>query len=142
MKTVLIIDDDLGFAFWLGRALQDAGHEALPAKGFSEASAILSELKTEIDLLIVNSSLAGAADFVNALRRSRANVKSLAVLSNEDRSVEQIRDADVTARKPLQPDGAAETVWLQMIEQALSRRSGAERTGNGHSGNSKAQRAG
>lgn len=142
MKTVLIIDDDLGFIFWLGRALQDAGYEALPARGFSEASVILRELNTEIDLLTVNSSLAGAADFVNALRRSRAKVKILAVLNNEARLGEQIRDADVTARKPLQPDGAAETVWLQMVEQALSRRNGAEQNGNGRSGDSEAQRAG
>ena len=32
MVTVLIIDNDLGFIFWLGQILNDVGYAALPAK--------------------------------------------------------------------------------------------------------------
>ncbi|HKE24889.1 MAG TPA: hypothetical protein VKB88_21150 [Bryobacteraceae bacterium] len=45
MKAVLIIDGDLGFVFWLGKLLADAGYQALPAKGFSEANALLDEMQ-------------------------------------------------------------------------------------------------
>ena len=41
MRTILIVDSDLGFVFWLGRALHDAGYEALPAKDVPEATAII-----------------------------------------------------------------------------------------------------
>ena len=126
MKTIVIIDDDLGFVFWLGRVLGDAGYQVLPAKGFSEASALLSELNTEIDLLIANPSLAGAVDFVNALRRSRPNAKILAVLSEKDQEAGQIQNADITARKPLQADAAAATLWLKMVEQVLERQGGGD----------------
>ena len=41
MRSILIVDSDLGFVFWLGRALHDAGYEALPAKDVPEATAII-----------------------------------------------------------------------------------------------------
>jgi DNA-binding response OmpR family regulator len=119
MKNVLIVDADLGFVFWLGRVLADAGYQALPAKGFSEASALLSELKAEIDVLILNTSLPGAADFVKAFRRSRPNTNILAAFSNKSESESQTQIADIVARKPLQLDGAAGTVWVGMVKQAL-----------------------
>lgn len=119
MKTVLIVDEDLGFVFWLGRVLTDAGYQAVPAKGFSEAEALLNELNLEVDLLVVNSSLSSEAGFVDALRRSRANLKILAVLGENTESDSPMRNADIMARKPLRADRAAAALWVRMVEQAL-----------------------
>ena len=119
MKTVFIIDADLGFVFWLGQALQDSGYQVLPAKSFPEAAAVITELKAEIDLLIVNPFLAGAAAFVDALRSSRPNLKVLAVLGENDPQVSQIPSPDATVRKPLQADRIASGVWVGMVEQLL-----------------------
>lgn len=147
MKTVLIIDRDLGFVFWLGRVLGNAGHQVLPAKGFSEASTLLSELNTEIDLLIVNPSLAEAADFVNKLRRSWPNAGILAALGGKDQQAGQIRNVGIIARRPLRLDAAAANVWLRMVEQVLDRQGSADREGNkvrcrGSSGKCVGRRAG
>jgi DNA-binding response OmpR family regulator len=120
-KVVLIIDTDLGFVFWLGRVLGDAGHQVLPAKGLSEASSLLHELNTEVHLLIVNPSLPGAADFAKGLRRSWPNAKLLVALSDNDPQGGQIQAADIIVRKPLQPDTAAAALWLKMVEQVLDR---------------------
>jgi DNA-binding response OmpR family regulator len=120
MKTVLIIDSDLGFVFWLGKLLGDAGYQALPAKGVSEARALLGELNTEIDLLIVNPSLPGAPDFVSALRRSYPNSKVLTALGEKDQSADRVQISDVTARKPLVQDPGASTLWLRMVGHVLS----------------------
>jgi DNA-binding NarL/FixJ family response regulator len=128
MKTILIIDDDLGFVFWLGPVLAHAGYEVLPAKGFSDASTLLSELNAKIDLLIVNPSLPGVADFVSALRRSRPNAKILFALDN-DQPAGPIQNADIIARKLLQQDAAAATLWLRVVEQALGQQGSADREG-------------
>jgi len=128
MKTILIIDDDLGFVFWLGRVLAHGGYEVLPAKGFSDASTLLSDLNAEVDLLIVNPSLPGAADFVNALRRSRPNAKIVFAL-DDDQPAGQIQNADIIARKLLPEDAAAATLWLRVVEQALGRQGSADREG-------------
>jgi hypothetical protein len=37
-KTVLIVDEDLGFVFWLGRLLTETGYQAWPARSGVEAA--------------------------------------------------------------------------------------------------------
>ena len=119
MKTVLIIDSDLGFVFWLGRILQGAGCEVIPVKGFAEASVLLSELNTGVDLLIVDSRLAGVVDFADEQRRSRPNLKILVAIGDKDTPAGQIQPADVIARKPPHLDDTAASLWLRMVEHAL-----------------------
>ncbi|HKE28100.1 MAG TPA: response regulator [Bryobacteraceae bacterium] len=119
MKTVLIIDSDLGFVFWLGRILQGAGCEVIPAKSSAEASVLLSELSTGVDLLIVDSRLAGVVAFADEQRRSRPKVKILVAISDKDTSAGQIQLADVIARKPPHLDDTAASLWLGMVEHAF-----------------------
>lgn len=118
---VLIIDTDLGFVFWLGRVLGEAGHQVLPAKGLPEASELLDELNPEIHLVVVSPSLPGAADFANGLRRSWPDAKILVALNDGEPQRSQIQSADIIVRKPLQPDTAAADLWLKIVEQALDR---------------------
>ena len=70
MKTVLIIENDLGWVFWLGQALDEIGYQALPAKDVADAISLLRELKSNIDVLIVNPTLKGVVPFIERLRRS------------------------------------------------------------------------
>jgi len=121
MRAVLIIDPDLGFVFWLGRLLAGAGCQALPAKGFSEASALLDELHMRIDLLVVSSLLTGSAEFAETLRRSHPNLKVLLVLDEKERSPGQFQNADAILRKPVQPDRIADALWLRIVEHVLIR---------------------
>lgn len=122
MKTVLIIDTDLGFVFWLGQALLEGGYNALPAKGVPEAKALLSELEAETDLLIVNPCLAGAADLIDALRASNVELKVLALRGEQDLSAAKIPCPDASIRKPLRPDRIASSLWLRTVEQLLARK--------------------
>ena len=78
MVTVLIIDNDLGFVFWLGQILNEAGYAALPAKSASEAVDLMSGNNIEPDLLIINPSLPGVARLVAGLRRFRPGLKVIA----------------------------------------------------------------
>jgi hypothetical protein len=69
MVTVVIIHNDVGFTFWLGQILNEAGYSALPAKSASEAVDLMSENNIEPDLLTINPSLLGV---VKAGRRAAA----------------------------------------------------------------------
>jgi hypothetical protein len=46
-------------------------------------------------------------------------VRILAALSNEDQPADQIQDAGIVIRKPLQPDADAGSSWLKIIAHAL-----------------------
>jgi len=74
VATILILNDDLGFALWLGQALSASNCEALPATNVSEAEALIGHFKLDIDLVIVNPMVPGAVDFTRALRREQGHL--------------------------------------------------------------------
>jgi ActR/RegA family two-component response regulator len=63
--TVLILDDDLGFCMWLGRALNVAGIRTVPACRSEDALEIAADPSYRIDLLIVNPQIEGCRDVLD-----------------------------------------------------------------------------
>ncbi len=116
MKVVLIIDNDLGFVVWLGQTLDHGGYEALPAKGTSDAMSVLSELKRQVDLLIVNPALPGITQFIERLRQSRKQLKVIAVSADEEPA---LPGSDAVRRKPAVVDEAARREWLEFVQGTI-----------------------
>lgn len=81
-KTVLLVDRDLGYLFWLGAALDDAGYITLPAKGATEAALLIMQLDLQVDVLIIDLTLPGAEELIKGLYRSRPNLKVVAPVSD------------------------------------------------------------
>jgi DNA-binding NtrC family response regulator len=80
MKNILIVDDDLGFIFWLGTALIAAGYRAWPASSSSEAISFVGRKPaTRLDLLIVNASLPGVSKLIAHLHRTQVHLNVMAV---------------------------------------------------------------
>jgi hypothetical protein len=82
-KVILIIDRDLGFVFRLGRTLESAGHEVLPARSVSDARRLLSEFHLPIDLVVVHRSTPGAYCLVERLRRSQRQINVIGLWGDE-----------------------------------------------------------
>jgi len=118
MVTVLIIDNDLGFIFWLGQILNDVGYAALPAKSASEAVHLMSENNIEADLLIINPSLSGVVRLAEELRRSRPGIKVVASTSVEDQTCD-LPGVDHFLLKPVRADEALRQIWLETIRRLL-----------------------
>jgi len=117
LPTVLIVDDDPGFLFWLGALLRELGYRSFPALNVPEALACARNLKIEVDLLIVNPRQAGAADFIYALRRSQGTVKVLAL---SDRPAVDLPIVDASLGKPDQFDQDTEIRWRYAVERLLA----------------------
>src|ERR1700730_7829943 len=79
MKNILIVENDLGFIFWLGGALVSADYQPWPACGVSDAIDLVGKATIPIDLLIVNPSLPEVSKLMAVLRRSQADLKVMAV---------------------------------------------------------------
>ena len=88
MQTILIVDNDLGFVFWLGQALRQGGYEVFPARAVADALTLISEFLLALDLLIINLSLPEAPKFVRALLRGREHVKVIALTRETEPSPE------------------------------------------------------
>ena len=78
--TILILDDDLGFAMWLGRALNDAGFRALPANTSQDAAAIAAQVQPPgIQVLIANLALAGSRELAQKLSSENRAMKLISI---------------------------------------------------------------
>jgi DNA-binding response OmpR family regulator len=120
VKTVLLVDADLGFIFWLGKALDRAGYDALPARSVADARVLLHELNPTIDLVILNPALADAASFVEKLRQSDIHLKFIALLDHPADEVKDLPGIDAVQCKPETIDELTGPEWLQFIQGVLS----------------------
>ena len=79
MKNILIVENDLGFIFWLGAALAAAEYQPWPACSVSDAMKLVERATLPIDLLIIDPSAQGVSKLVAFLRRSRPELKLMAL---------------------------------------------------------------
>ena len=132
-KTILILDTDLGFVFWLGEILTQAGYRAVPAQSIKEATSLMRRLKTLADLLIVSPAVHGAAEWM----QSRGNPLLRPVIAAVEDPVDgrvALMGARAVCRKPEfgRPDADAvseagadralrrvELEWLATVQQVL-----------------------
>ena len=78
--AVLILDDDLGFAMWLGRALHEAGLAAFPATTVQEALAIAANIAPgKIHGVVANLALVGARELIEQLAARNKLLKVVAI---------------------------------------------------------------
>ena len=120
IRTILIIDPELGFVFWLGQALDKAGYQALPAKNCEDAGELLKLLKVEIHLLIIGHAVAGARVFAETLRQSQGHLKVIAVVGDEDEPAASFPEANASRVMLSGIDETSETEWLATIDDVFS----------------------
>ena len=119
MKNILIVDNDLGFIFWLGAALMGAGYQAWPASSLSEAISVTSRKPLiRLDLLIVNGSLRGASEVIAHIRRTQSQLQVMA-LGPQGKTLHGV--------KPWQPtpglsEDLARQEWVQAVKQMSGKR--------------------
>jgi two-component SAPR family response regulator len=115
--VVLIVDEDLGFIFWLGDILDEAGCESIPALNSQQAISLVRELKTEIDLLIVNPTLAGVTDMIQIMNSEQHPFQ---IVSTADKTLNCADNAEATLERPvLEP--ILRQKWLQEVRKTLRR---------------------
>ena len=115
MEKVLILDDDLGFVFWLGHLLDDTGYSALPAKSVPDAALLLRQLDTSVDVLVINTALPGGLDFMADLHRSQPGIRVIGIV-NEPLGATRHPEIDAVHSRPSILNEAAKVEWLQCVE--------------------------
>src|ERR1700694_1206042 len=78
-NTLLIVDNDVGFLWWLGEIFKEAGYRAVPALNCRQALAAVKKFQIQPDLLVVNPALTGVARLVTSLERANHDVKIVVI---------------------------------------------------------------
>jgi DNA-binding response OmpR family regulator len=119
-NTILIVDSDLGSVFWLGQTLDAGGYEALPAKNVPDAESLIAESHSLIDLLIVRTSIPGVACFVEQLRESRGDLKTIGLLDENEGPSSLELQVEGWLVKPLLTTEMAKLEYLELIGEVLA----------------------
>src|SRR5690348_12095073 len=100
VKTILILDDNLGFVCWLGKTLADAGYQAVPATQITEALTLIASSDLTIGVLIVNPAAQGAKEFIETLRGDRDDLRVIAAVEDPAAEHVTVTEVDGVGRKP------------------------------------------
>jgi ActR/RegA family two-component response regulator len=121
LKTVLILDDDLGFVFWLGHVLDAAAYSTLPAKSVPDAALLVTQLGLTVDVLAINLALAEGLDFIAAMHRSQKDMRVIGILNDPANAI-NIPGVNSVHLKPSIRNEEAKIEWLQYIQSVLANR--------------------
>jgi DNA-binding response OmpR family regulator len=113
---VLILDDDLGFTMWLGRALNAAGIRTFPACRGSEALAIISAGGfPKVDLVIANLQVEGCRQVLERLGSQHGGFKLISIGAAGKRAV------DAKLRRPRGKTPPSPERYVRTVREALGR---------------------
>lgn len=121
MATILILDDDLGFVFWLGQTLASPEFRPFPAPSVAEAKKLMPMLPAGLDILIVNPELDGALAFARNLRKGQRELRLIAALAYPPASSQAPSDFDAARNKPNERDEAEQSAWQHLVRRVFSR---------------------
>ena len=124
MRTVLVVDDDPAFATETSQMLTDAGYNVLQAQDGTRATRLLDQLRSTIDLAIVDLALPDINGFelIGALARRPNSVKVIATTSVfNDLQLESATalGAHAAIRKPRIAKALPRKQWLNTVEQLI-----------------------
>ena len=124
MKTVLIVDQSLGFLLWLGKILESAGYRAVPSLDIPGAAATIASLGVTIDLVIMDPSLAGAGEFIQTLRTDQEDLGVIALVEEDTagapRSFPGVKGVGRRPAPLVHADDLAETMPSTFTEASLA----------------------
>jgi hypothetical protein len=125
-KNVFIIDSHLGFVFWLSRALDRAGFVCWPARSVADARALLSKSETEVNLLLIDPSMAGTIALAEDLLKRQRHLRVIGLYASNAEVPRHEPVADSWLQRPRSRTVAAS---LELVSAILDRLSS-----NPHSG--------
>jgi DNA-binding response OmpR family regulator len=115
--SILIIDSNLGFAFWVAGLLERAGYQAFPARSVADATELLRHIGTNLQLLILSGTPADADTLVATLRTQQKQIRVLRLVDGSDSSGQLTSGVDLEVFKPEGKDENDQAELLQVIER-------------------------
>lgn len=77
-RTIVIIDFDWSFQFWLAGILTEAGHRVFPARCAADAASLIRSAHVAPSLLVVDPGLPGIAKLIAAMKKRDGRLRVIA----------------------------------------------------------------
>ena len=116
--TIWIVDDDLGFVWWLGDVFTEAGCRTLPALGCEQAIDLMKRLHVGIDVLIVNPQLPGVTGLIEVFSRMKPGLKVITIGTTPKDVVDAI-GPQASLERPTGSEPISRSEWLKKARRLL-----------------------
>lgn len=117
--TVLIIDDDLGFTWWLGSIFSEIGCHAVPALNCNQALEFVEKFQLSVNLLIVKAGIPGISQLTRML--NNPDLKTVAIEEDATLAASQPGSMfDAVLTRPYSREPVVKGEWEQKLRTLLS----------------------
>lgn len=118
--TVLIVDRDPGFLFWLGEIFTQAGYHAIPALDCGRAVSLTRKLSVQLVLVVVNPELPEVAWMLETLRHTEEHFKVVHI-ANDDDDIDTGSTvlADAMLPRPRPRELILREAWIDRVRKIL-----------------------
>jgi hypothetical protein len=118
--AVLLIDKDLSFAFWLGKALDQAGYQAFPARNEPDAVELLSQISMDLGMLIVGEVRVSVEALAARWHERHKNLRIVRLIGPDDEPGPPVPGVDAEYQKPSGKKEEELVELLLAIERAFA----------------------
>lgn len=121
--TILVIDFDWTYQFWVANVLINAGFRVVPARSVQQAENLIQECGLTVALLILDPTLTGTDGIKQNIGKGQGNLRVIAAVDASDRTP-LFPDADAVLNKPdnnTDLEGLADR-WLSTVRALLYER--------------------
>jgi DNA-binding NtrC family response regulator len=115
--TVWIVDDDLGFVWWLGEIFAEAGCRTLPALSAEDAISLMKKLKAGMDVVVVNPELPGIRGMLQTLSRGNPHLRVVTIGASGE--LEKKFTVGGRLPRPTAFEPISRPEWLQNVRRLL-----------------------
>lgn len=114
--TVLLVDDDVAFVFWLGEIFTGSGYQALPALSSRYALSLTRMLSHPVAVLVINPTLRGAQRLIAVLSARQPGLRVLLISD-----ALEVGFQHPTIRRPIPGEAMSKTEWVSNVRKVLMR---------------------
>ncbi len=116
--TVLIVDDDVAFVWWLGETFTEADYQPVPALNSTEARSLIDSLDAKVNVLVVNPALPAVAALVESLESADRDLKVVLIQDGRTSKAPRFR-YDATLARPRGWEPVSREDWLRKLRTLL-----------------------
>jgi hypothetical protein len=115
--VVLIVDEDLGFVWWLGQIFSQAGCQVVPTLSSDQTLSLARDLNLKVDVVVVNPELSGISELIQALSSTRR--PKVVAIRDHDSNVRVALQAQATLERPSGWGPVSEKEWLGCVRRLV-----------------------
>lgn len=116
--TVLIVDEDVGFVWWLGEIFHELGCRVIPALNCQEALSFASAVNLAVDLIVASQALPGVLRMTRTLQRARS--AKVVAIEPSGNSHHVDLHAHAVLRRPAIGDNVSRVEWIPTVRRILA----------------------